>query len=168
MKIFITGRPGVGKSTLFKEIVEELKERGFKICGFITPEVRERGKRIGFKCIDLNSSKEIWLAKVGNFGNGIKFGRYTVFVKDFEDFLDFVFKNWKKYEWIAIDEIGKMEFFSGKFRNFVSEIMNSDKNVIAVIHRNFADRFKYGEIFWLTRENYKEIRKKIEELIDKN
>gem|GEM_PF-6398880 len=37
MNIVITGRPGVGKSTVFLRVVTSLKERGEVVTGFRTP-----------------------------------------------------------------------------------------------------------------------------------
>ncbi len=168
MKIFITGKPGVGKTTLFLQIVEELKKRGVKIIGFTTPEVREGNKRIGFKCKDLNSSKEIWLAKVGKY-KGKKIGKYTVFVDDFERFFEEIFEDIGEADVIAIDEMGKMEFFSPKFKQFVFELVRSDKKLLAVLHRNFVKDFKnYGKVFWLTREKFDKIRSEILSLLAKH
>ncbi|HCG98499.1 MAG TPA: hypothetical protein DE036_01420, partial [Actinobacteria bacterium] len=43
--IFITGKPGTGKTTL---IIDLIKELGLDAGGFYTREVREAGKRVGF------------------------------------------------------------------------------------------------------------------------
>ncbi|MFW9988471.1 MAG: nucleoside-triphosphatase, partial [Candidatus Odinarchaeota archaeon] len=48
-KILITGPPRCGKSTLISKLINYYtNEKNFMIFGFLTPEVRERGNRIGF------------------------------------------------------------------------------------------------------------------------
>ncbi|MFN3268935.1 MAG: nucleoside-triphosphatase, partial [Zestosphaera sp.] len=47
MKFFISGSPGVGKTTVFLRVIELLRSDGLKIGGFICPEVRRSGRRIG-------------------------------------------------------------------------------------------------------------------------
>jgi len=46
-KLFITGKPGSGKSTAVKEIVSRIAIERCK--GFYTEEIRKYGKRIGFR-----------------------------------------------------------------------------------------------------------------------
>jgi nucleoside-triphosphatase len=165
MKIFLTGLPGCGKSTLLLKVIEILKQKGIKVGGIITPEKRVERKRIAFLVKDIYSGKEGILASVDQ-KFGPKFGKYKINLEDFEKIslsaLEFAIKN---CDLIAIDEIGKMEFFSEKFKQKVFEILNSDKELIAVLHRNFVSQFKsYGKIFEVTKENRESLPRKIAEL----
>jgi len=54
--IFITGLPGCGKTSLLKEILEELK---IPARGFFTQEIRKGGERIGFEIITLTDKTGI-------------------------------------------------------------------------------------------------------------
>ncbi|KAF5836084.1 NTPase-domain-containing protein [Dunaliella salina] len=58
--IFLTGAPGVGKSTLIMRITEKLQEeRNLYVCGFRTDEVRQQpGGRIGFDIINIKGSRK--------------------------------------------------------------------------------------------------------------
>lgn len=166
MKIFLTGRPGIGKSTVFKRIIDELKQRGLKVGGIVTPEIRENGKRIGFEVIDLFSGKRGILATV-KYKTKIRFGKYFIDLESFEKIaipaLNFASEN---CEVIGIDEIGKMEFFSERFKQKLEEILESEKIVIAVLHRNFVERFKrYGKVIEVTLENRENLPKEIISLI---
>ncbi|MCM8799083.1 MAG: hypothetical protein NC821_06515 [Candidatus Omnitrophica bacterium] len=44
-----------------------------------------------------------------------------------------------------MDEIGKMEFFSEKFRKIVFEAFNSSKHVLGVVHKDMRNLFASRE-----------------------
>ena len=162
-KIFLSGKPGVGKSTLLKQILEELRREGFKVGGIVTPEVRKGGKRVGFKVVDVYSGREAWLAKVGVYPNAVRFGKYSVFVHEFERValpaLDFALR---ECEVIAVDEIGKMEFLSRRFKEKIFEILKSERFLVAVLHRNFLHSFRsFGEVVEVRKENRERVREEV-------
>jgi len=59
--IFITGSPRSGKTTLFNEIVSDIKKikPNLIIYGFITKEIREKGYRVGFSIENFKKEKGI-------------------------------------------------------------------------------------------------------------
>lgn len=61
MNIFVTGKPQTGKTTLLQQIVEELD---LDAGGIICPEIRNKGKRQGFKIVNLATEEEGILAHV--------------------------------------------------------------------------------------------------------
>ncbi len=162
VKIFLTGRPGIGKSTILIKIIEELKRNEKNVCGFVTPEVRENGRRIGFKVLDISTNKSIWFARVDVYPNSTKFGKYSVFIKQFEKFLDEVFKTKEDCDIIVIDEIGKMEMLSEKFRKLIFEFMGTSAKTVCVLHRGFVKQFKkFGKVFEVTFSNRNNLSQKI-------
>lgn len=46
-KTLVTGKPGVGKTTLIQKIIERM--RSVNIAGFCTAEIRSMGSRLGFE-----------------------------------------------------------------------------------------------------------------------
>ena len=109
MKILITGRPGIGKTTLIKKVFNFLSEnfKNLKINGFITEEIREKGKRTGFKIIFLNQNKEFVFASI-YFKTNFKIGKYSVKVKEFENEIEKLILINKDSDLLLIDEIGPM------------------------------------------------------------
>jgi nucleoside-triphosphatase THEP1 len=58
-RVLLTGRPGCGKTTLIKRIVKQVARPAG---GFYTEEIRERGRRVGFRMITLDA-QETWISK---------------------------------------------------------------------------------------------------------
>jgi nucleoside-triphosphatase len=52
MRLFLTGNPGVGKTTLIRAVVERLE--GITSAGFYTEEIRQIGQRTGFRIVTLD------------------------------------------------------------------------------------------------------------------
>lgn len=159
MNIFITGNPGCGKSTLIKKLLEEISDK--KVSGIITPEIRADGKRQGFKIIDLASGKEEILASV-NIERGPGVSRYRVNIEGIDNIMDKFLEGYENSEYIVIDEIGMMEFYSKKFKDTIQIVINSNKTVIATLSKKFVKEYRSkGELYYLTRDNFDEIYLKV-------
>ncbi|MEM2136586.1 MAG: NTPase [Candidatus Methanomethylicia archaeon] len=132
MIIAITGRPGIGKSTVCYKVINLLKEHGFIVGGIICPEIRKNGVRIGFKVLDLISGREGLLAHI-NYPSQIRVGKYYVQLKSFEDVaIPALSSAVKVADVIVFDEIGPMELKSDKVLRFLSSSI--DKPIILVVH----------------------------------
>jgi len=127
--ILITGQPGIGKTTFIKKLAGKLKD--LHPSGFYTTEIREAGIRKGFELISLDGSKGI-LSHV-DINSPYRVSKYCVDVERFEIFLDSISLLDPTASIVIIDEIGKMECFSGKFRSLVRNILDSDKLLVATI-----------------------------------
>jgi len=159
MNIFITGNPRCGKSTLIQKILDEISDKN--LSGIITPEIREHGERQGFKIIDLASSKEEILASI-NIKRGPGVSRYRVNIEGIDSIMDKFLESYENSEYVIIDEIGMMEFYSIKFRETIQMVLDSEKIVIATLSRKFVKKYKQkGQIYFLTRENFEEIYDKV-------
>lgn len=170
MKVAVTGRPGVGKTTLCLRIFEWLSGR-LRIDGFITREAREGGRRTGFKVVDLQSGECFWLAKKGT--GRVMVGSYAVMLDKFESYLSRRFSELQG-ELIIIDEVGPMELKSSLFVRRVQELMNSSSNLLFTIHYRsrhpLLERIRREfEVYEITQENRdrlaSEIKRKMEEVL---
>jgi nucleoside-triphosphatase len=128
--ILITGLPGIGKTTLIKKLSAELIS--YQPVGFYTEEIRKEGIRKGFELIGLDGRKGLFAHDV-DIKSPYRVGRYNVDIKSFDDFLDSIpfFELFTGF--IIIDEIGKMECLSKKFRKLLVDVLDSEKLVVATI-----------------------------------
>jgi nucleoside-triphosphatase len=127
--ILITGLPGVGKTTLIKKLSQELRD--FHPVGFYTEEIREKGIRKGFELISLDGRRGL-LSHI-NVKSPFSVGKYKVDVKGFEEFLHSIQFFGHTVSLIIIDEIGKMECLSERFKKLLRELLDSKKVVVATI-----------------------------------
>jgi len=124
--ILLAGRPGVGKTTVIKRVVDVL---GGEAGGFYTEEIRQGGRRLGFKIITLEGEEGV-LAHVDIKG-APRVSKYGVNVKDLEEVgVAALRRAIEERRYVVIDEIGKMELYSQEFRRAVVEALESEKVVL--------------------------------------
>ncbi|MEE9169973.1 MAG: NTPase [bacterium] len=118
--ILITGRPGVGKTTIIKKVAAHF---GNRARGFYTEEIRKQGKRQGFSVTTLSGESGL-LAHV-DVQSPYRVGKYGVLVADFEQIAVIpLFQNLRDIDLIILDEIGKMELFSSRFVELVLTLID--------------------------------------------
>ena len=168
--ILITGRPGSGKSSLIKKLIA-----GRRVGGISTPEIRKKGLRWGFEIVDLRSGERGVLASVEE-EEGPRVSKYrinletldAIGVSAIEKAIDD-----PEVEIIVIDEIGKMECFSEKFREAAISALDCEKPVLAAISlydfdpfiREVKDR-NDTKLFVLERKSFEETLFEIRSLLE--
>jgi nucleoside-triphosphatase len=140
-RLLITGKPGTGKTTLFKRIVAALESLGCRLGGFAAPEARGADhRRVGFYLVDLMTGSKVWLARIGGPGS-IRVGRYTVDAKAAADLgASAIRRSLEEADVIAIDEVGPMELAVPELRSAISEAAKTEKPLLAVVHAKLQSR----------------------------
>jgi len=131
-RILLAGRPGVGKTTVARRVVELLRQRGFDVRGFVTEELRERGGRVGFAVEPIGGPRTI-LAHVDLPGPP-RIGKYGVDVDAFESVALPALAGVDTADVVMIDELGKMELASAPFRSTVLELLGQPVSIVATVH----------------------------------
>jgi nucleoside-triphosphatase len=155
MRILIEGRPGSGKTTAAARLADLLRERRIAVRGFVSHEVRESGARVGFT-VESFSGKKATLAHV-DFPGPPRVGKYGVDLAGFERVALPALRSPPADGVVVIDELGKMELASERFRGDVLELLDAQISVVATVHtfrHPFTDRLKSRrgiELIKLTR-----------------
>ncbi|CAL8300165.1 unnamed protein product [Merluccius merluccius] len=135
--VFLTGPPGVGKTTLVRGASDALVSSGAAVGGFHTEEVREGGRRVGFDVVTAAGERGR-LSRIRDVAGASRLGareltvgQYVVDLPSFENLALPLFTSTgslaegggKKV--FVIDEIGKMELFSQPFIRAVRQTLDS-------------------------------------------
>ncbi len=158
LKILVSGRPGVGKTTLIKKLSVR-----FPGCGFYTEEVREGGRRVGFDGVNVATGERVVLARIGETPPRV--GKYSVNLKGVERLV-----NWLEgcEGLVYVDEIGPMELLHPSFAPSVEGAVRRVDIFVGTVHRRIAREWAQrlgARLFWLTEENREKVLEEITSLL---
>jgi nucleoside-triphosphatase len=143
MRILLEGRPGAGKSTIARRLADRLGRDGIPVSGFLTEEIRESGRRLGFSLERFGGERDV-LAHVDLPGPP-RVGRYGVDLAAFERLAIPALEQAGENEVAIIDELGKMELASAAFREAVAALLDRPVPVVATVQsasHAFTDALK--------------------------
>ncbi len=159
----LTGSPGTGKTTVIRQAIAKSKT---KAGGFYTEEIKSGGTRQGFRIVTLDGQGAI-LAHVDSHSR-YRVSKYGVDVQNLDNVgVAAINQAIDESDLIVIDEIGKMELFSPRFREAVLKAIDSSKKVLGTIMLSphpFADDIKRHpkvKVVHLTRADHNEVLREI-------
>jgi nucleoside-triphosphatase len=129
LRLFLTGPPRCGKTTLLIKLAEAA---GGRAQGFYTEEVRESGRRLGFRIHTLPAGESALLSHV-SLRSGPRVGSYTVSLESIARLMVPIMRCPGAGGLVLLDEIGKMECQSPVFRQALLELLDSDCHLVATI-----------------------------------
>jgi nucleoside-triphosphatase len=157
--LLLTGPPGCGKTSFIKQAVARLEIRAG---GFYTEEIKSRGVRQGFRLVTLDGETAV-LSHL-YFKGPHRVSKYGVDVESLDKVgVTAIERAFLECDLVVIDEIGKMELLSARFREAVLKILNSDKRLLATIMLNpnpCADAIKAQpqvKLVTLTKTNHPQV-----------
>jgi nucleoside-triphosphatase len=143
VRVLVEGRPGSGKTTVAARLADLLPEHGVEVLGFVTRELREGGRRVGF-AVETVDGERATLAHVGLPGPP-RVGKYGVDLEAFERVALPALAEPPPRSVALIDELGKMELASKRFREAVSRLFAARVDLVATVHvfrDPFTDRLR--------------------------
>jgi nucleoside-triphosphatase len=161
----LTGQPGTGKTSLIKQAIAGVKGRAG---GFYTEEIRSQGVRQGFRLVTLAGQTAI-IAHI-NFKSPYRVSKYGVDIDNLDKIgVSTLTQAIRECDLVVVDEIGKMELFSPRFRETVQGIISSGKKLLGTImlspnpHADAIKRQPQVNLITVTRANHEPV---LEELKD--
>ncbi len=165
VRVLLTGPPGCGKTTAVVRIVGTLGKK-VKVAGFYTEEMRDAGRRVGFRWHRLDGRTGT-LAHI-KVKSPHRISKYGVDLERFEtQAVSVLDPEAPNVDLFVIDEIGKMECFSAKFVAAIRRLLKSDKSVLATVAQKGSGliqevkSYPGVELLHLTRENRAEITQQV-------
>ncbi len=122
----------------------------------VSADIRVKGERVGFEIRDIATGRQGILAH--KEGSGPRVGSYHVNLADLNNIGVTAIRNALNSELVVIDEIAPMEFKSPEFIRAVEEALDSDKNMLVVLHQKsshpLAERIRREfRVYTVTHEN---------------
>ncbi len=155
----LTGRPGSGKTSLIKQVAARMPGQAG---GFYTEEIRSQGIREGFRLVILDG--ETIILAHATIRSQHRVGKYGVDIEALDRVgVPALERAAEHCDLVVVDEIGKMELFSPRFREAVSQIISRGKKVLGTIMLNpnpFADAIKRQpnvNLLTVTRQNHETV-----------
>lgn len=169
-RIFLTGEPGCGKTTIIKDVSQILLSRGVRVGGMISMETRKDGVRVGFSLEDLITHVTGILAHTGGSA-GPRVGKYHVNLLDMDRVgVAAIERAILEADVLIVDELGPMELHSMPFINAVRNALASTKPFVGTIHKRATHQLVTSiksnpahEIIEVTAENRVELPSRIVE-----
>ena len=177
--ILLTGQPKAGKSYTLSKLIESFqKNKNIKIKGMLTNELTFAGTRVGIKIKDIKKEEEELFAikffknDKYNPSNLKTLGNYQIDTEALDRIALPIFNNLENCNLLIIDEIGRMELESEKFKKEIEKVFNISKSENFVILAtvpikddvNFVEELKNRndtELIELSRENRDDVFKNI-------
>jgi nucleoside-triphosphatase len=138
-RVFVTGIPGVGKSTIVRKVVERTQQEGVKVGGMTSSDLRSGPTRVGFEIRNLMTGEAGVLAHVSQ-DTGPRIGKYHVKSEDLDRIgTEAIISAIKHADLIVIDEVGPMELTSRRFKEAVQAALACGRPLLGTVHRKAQD-----------------------------
>jgi nucleoside-triphosphatase len=136
VKLLLTGEPHSGKTTLLEGFIENVP---YESQGFVTREaLGADGVRTGFELVS-SLGQTATLASVDSTSE-VRVSRYGVEVEQLDGFLGGL-PAVEPGKLLYIDEIGRMELFSSRFKDLVTGWLDSENHYVGTVACNYQDSF---------------------------
>jgi len=141
MIFILTGPVHSGKTTLLKEVVRELKEKKYRIDGFLSEAVWTREETVGYDLFDLKKERSIPLIRRTGEEEWQKIGSYFFIPQSLTEAEKIILRG-KEADILVVDEVGPLELSGRGFWPALKQVVFQPLNsYILVIRKNIIKDF---------------------------
>ena len=157
--LWLTGAPGVGKTTVIQRVAEALPNQS--LGGFYTEEIRHGGVRQGFRLESFRGGSAV-MAQV-ELPKRYRIGRYGVDVGAIDELSSTALSREPPADIYLVDEVGKMECMSTCFIHALRALLDGPYTIVGTIARSggglISDvkRWPESTLWEVTRDNRAEM-----------
>ncbi|PIE48765.1 MAG: hypothetical protein CSA39_06055 [Flavobacteriales bacterium] len=135
--IIISGGLSRGKTSFLRQLVKILKNHGVKIGGFYAKRILQGDSTTGYNLINIDNQKVINFLNI-HPNNGVeKIGKFYINPDVLTQGCEWILSA-KKHDFVAIDEIGKLELKGRGWANVFTELLAEDISVILCVRDTFV------------------------------
>jgi len=150
--VIITGEIHAGKTTFALNVINSLRGKNIKVCGFLAIGINENNERKGFKLMDLQTGEETELCSTSEIPENFKAGRYYFRRQTIEKGIKILTDIPDGCQCVIIDEIGPLELAGGGWSLAIDDLCR--KNIspqIWVVRKPLVKkvirRWNAGEVY---------------------
>lgn len=137
MVIVVTGKIGIGKSTICEKVVKTARSLGYSCGGILTYKTQEKGIIV----VDVQTGQSKALASVYNIYDGPRVGKYFFDPEGLKFGIKALHRG-ISCDILFVDEVGYLELRGGGFASILEQIATSKmKDSVLVIRKELLPAF---------------------------
>jgi nucleoside-triphosphatase THEP1 len=137
-QIFVVkGKIGSGKTTLVKELIENLKRKNIRIGGIYTQKIFENEERIGYDVVDAKTSTAETFLRINHCETCEKIGIFSIFPEGVKKGKESLHpEKTADDQLVVIDEVGMLELNGKGWAKQLNNLIQSGKNHLLIAVRD--------------------------------
>ena len=141
MIFILTGPVHSGKTTLLKEVVRELKEKKYRVDGFLSETVGKKKQAIGYNLFDLREERSIPFIRRTGEKDWQKIGSYFFIPQSLAEAEKIILRG-KEADILVVDEVGPLELSGKGFWPALKQVVfHPLENFLLVMRINIIEEF---------------------------
>jgi len=134
MIFILTGPVHSGKTTLLKNVVQELKRKKYRIDGFLSEPIRKSEETVGYDLFDLREEKSTPFIRRTGERKWQKIGSYFFIPRGLAEAEKIILRE-KDVDILVVDEVGPLELSGKGFWPALKQVIFSPLNIYLLVTR---------------------------------